>query len=103
MRNAITCPGRDAAFFMPLRRTGTVPDAGVRYGPGSAAHRSARATRCTASGARSPMRARLNLQLVAALEVQNLARLVRCRHLKPEAFDDLARQGHLLRIGRGHP
>jgi hypothetical protein len=23
MRNAITCPGRDAAFFMPLRRTGT--------------------------------------------------------------------------------
>src|SRR3954454_19479878 len=26
MRNAITCTGRDAAFFMPLRRTGTVPN-----------------------------------------------------------------------------
>src|SRR4051794_33875886 len=36
---------------MPLRRTGTVPDAGARYGPGSAAHRSASATRCAASGA----------------------------------------------------
>src|SRR3954467_8507543 len=38
---------------MPLRRTGTVPSAGVRNGPGSAVHRSARATRCTASGTRS--------------------------------------------------
>src|SRR4051794_18390770 len=47
-----TCPGRGAAFFMPLRRAGTVPDAGVRYGPGSAAHRFARAARCAASGAR---------------------------------------------------
>jgi hypothetical protein len=26
------------AFFMPLRRAGTVPNTGVRYGPGSAAH-----------------------------------------------------------------
>ena len=33
------CPGRDAAFFMPLRRTGTVPGAGVWYDPGSAVHR----------------------------------------------------------------
>src|ERR1700760_1954124 len=33
-----SCPGRGAAFFMPLRRTGTVPNAGVRDGPGSAAH-----------------------------------------------------------------
>src|SRR5882724_7240141 len=32
------CPGRGAAFFMPLRRAGTVPNTGVRYGPGSAAH-----------------------------------------------------------------
>src|SRR4051794_20887775 len=33
---------------MPLRRAGTVPDAGVRYGPGSAAHRFAKsyALRC---------------------------------------------------------
>src|SRR3954452_25055234 len=35
-----------------LRRTGIVPNAGARYGPGSAAHRFARATRCAASGAR---------------------------------------------------
>jgi hypothetical protein len=35
-------PGRDAAFFMPLRRAGTVANAGVRYGPGSAAHRFAK-------------------------------------------------------------
>jgi hypothetical protein len=33
---------------MPLRRAGTVPSAGVRYGPGSAAHRFAKsyALRC---------------------------------------------------------
>src|SRR6202051_5004381 len=33
---------------MPLRRAGTVPNAGLRYGPGSAAHRSAKcyALRC---------------------------------------------------------
>src|SRR3954462_676332 len=49
---------------VPLRRTGTAQNAGVRYGPGSAAHRSARAepvlgprkartrVRCAASGAR---------------------------------------------------
>ncbi|MEA2823159.1 MAG: hypothetical protein QOJ86_5163 [Bradyrhizobium sp.] len=40
-----------------LRRTGTVPNAGVRDGPGSAAHRSARAPRCAASGARKSVRA----------------------------------------------
>jgi hypothetical protein len=28
-----SCPGRDAAFFTLLLRTGTAPDAGVRYGP----------------------------------------------------------------------
>src|ERR1700712_5484930 len=49
----LSCPGRDAALFALLRRTGTVPNTGVRYGPGSAAHRSARATRCAASGARA--------------------------------------------------
>jgi hypothetical protein len=52
-----TCPGRDAARSpceALLRRTGTVPSASARYGPGSAAHRSARATRCAASGARKP-------------------------------------------------
>jgi hypothetical protein len=27
------CPGRGAAFFMPLRRAGTVPSTGVRYAP----------------------------------------------------------------------
>src|SRR3954468_10494818 len=36
---------------MPLRRAGTVTNAGACYGPGSAAHRFARATRCAASGA----------------------------------------------------
>ena len=44
----VSCPGRDAALFALLRRTGTVPDAGASYGPGSAAHRSAKsyALRC---------------------------------------------------------
>ena len=49
--NARSCPGRGAAFFMPLRRPGT-PVSQARLGPGSAAHRFARATRCAASGAR---------------------------------------------------
>src|ERR1700754_2031346 len=49
---AVSCPGRGAAFFMPLRRAGTVPTPAFRYGPGSAAHRFASATRCAASGAR---------------------------------------------------
>ena len=42
------CPGRCAAFFMPLRTAGTVTKASCRYGPGSAAHRSAKgyALRC---------------------------------------------------------
>jgi hypothetical protein len=46
--NALSCPGRGAAFFMPLRRTGTVPNTGVRDGPGSAAHHAAKsgALRC---------------------------------------------------------
>src|SRR5258708_39780032 len=48
-RRRLPCPGRGAAFFMPLRRAGTVPNAGVRYGPGSAAHHhSASKTRVTA-------------------------------------------------------
>src|SRR3954469_18539442 len=34
------------------RRAGTVPNAEPCYGPGSAAHRYARATRCAASGER---------------------------------------------------
>ena len=42
------------AFSMPLRRAGTVPNAGVRYGPGSAAHRhSASKTRVNALLAKS--------------------------------------------------
>src|SRR3954453_15069540 len=49
------CPGRAAAFFTLVRRAGTVPNAGVRYGPGSAAHHAAEeAARCAASGARLP-------------------------------------------------
>src|SRR3954464_10906782 len=46
------CPGRAAAFFTLPRRAGTVPKAGACYGPGSAAHRFASATRCAASGER---------------------------------------------------
>ena len=56
----IPYPGRDAARRsrgVMLRRTGTVPSAGVRDGPGSAVHRSARATRCTASGTRESLTA----------------------------------------------
>src|SRR5712672_2537492 len=60
------CPGRDAALFALLRRTGTVPNTGVRYGPGSAAHRFARATRCAASGARSA-----RLYAAAAIDFRN--------------------------------
>ena len=43
-----TCPGRGAAFFMPLRRTGTLPSTGVWYGPGSAKQASRSATYCIA-------------------------------------------------------
>src|SRR3954470_11315788 len=42
MRGNCPFPGRDAAFFMPLRRAGIVPDSGVPYGPGSAAHQAAK-------------------------------------------------------------
>ena len=43
-----SCPGRGAAFFMPLRRAGTVTSTSVRYGPGSAAHHAVKngALRC---------------------------------------------------------
>jgi hypothetical protein len=41
----VSCPGRGAAFLMPLRRAGTVPKTGVRYGPGSAAHHAAKGRR----------------------------------------------------------
>src|SRR5947199_3599658 len=51
---------------MPLRRAGTVPSAGVRYGPGSAAHRFARAPRCAASADRSPAAQRRHDDLLAA-------------------------------------
>jgi hypothetical protein len=36
------CPGRDAAFFTLLRRTGTVTNTAFRYGPGLAAHHAAK-------------------------------------------------------------
>src|SRR5205085_1866538 len=41
-------PGRDAALFALLRRTGIAPNTGVRYGPGSAAHHAVKngALRC---------------------------------------------------------
>jgi hypothetical protein len=73
--NALSCPGRGAAFFMPLRRTGTVPNTGVRDGPGSAAHHAARATCCAASGARTLVRMHrlLAFMLIAALAAPALA------------------------------
>src|SRR3954454_20811420 len=48
----LPCPGRGAAFFVPLRRAGTASNTAPCNGPGSAAHRFAKATRCAASGAR---------------------------------------------------
>src|SRR4051812_14385928 len=50
-----SCPGRGAAFFMPLRRAGTVPGTGVRDGPGSAAHRSAKCYAALRPGHKSLM------------------------------------------------
>jgi hypothetical protein len=55
---------------MPLRRTGT-PVRSSKLGPGSAAHRFARATRCAASGARNS--AFLAFTLIAALTAPALA------------------------------
>jgi hypothetical protein len=68
--NARSCPGRGAAFFMPLRRTGT-PVRSSKLGPGSATHRFARATRCAASGARRL--GFLAFMLIAALTAPALA------------------------------
>src|SRR5690242_13461639 len=39
--------------------------------------------------------------LVAALELQHLARLVRARDGEAEPFDDLAHRAHLLRVALG--
>src|SRR5215213_1640661 len=39
-----------------------------------------------------------DFQLVAALEVENLAGLVRGRHFQPETLDDLAGKLHLFRV-----
>jgi hypothetical protein len=38
----VSRPGRDAAFFMPLRRAGTTKHAVLLYDPGSAAHHAAK-------------------------------------------------------------
>ena len=72
--NARPCPGRGAAFFMPLRRTG-IPVKYSKLGPGSAAHHAASAARCAASGARSLVRMHrlLAFMLIAALAAPALA------------------------------
>jgi hypothetical protein len=44
-----------------------------------------------------------HFQLVAALQVENLAGFVRSRDLKPEAFDDLAGERDLLGVRGRHP
>src|SRR3954453_3625239 len=61
------CPGRGAAFFVPLRRAGTVPTTGVRYGPGSAAHRFANsyALRCVRGTERASILHAVAMQIVA--------------------------------------
>jgi hypothetical protein len=70
---ALSCPGRGAAFFMPLRRAGT-PVKYSKLGPGSAAHHAARAVRCAASGARKRQMHRcLACILIAALAGPALA------------------------------
>src|SRR3954471_4172143 len=53
---------------MPLRRAGTVPNTGVRYGPGSAAHRFAKsyALRCV-RGTRRRFIARMELSFPAQI------------------------------------
>src|SRR4051794_20856834 len=58
-----SCPGRAAAFFTLLRRAGTVPNTGVRNGPGSAAHRSARLRAALRPGNASPLLALHRLAL----------------------------------------
>ena len=71
---ARACPGRGAAFFMPLRRTGT-PVKYSKLAPGSAAHHAARAARCAASGARRLVRLHRSLAflLIAPLAAPALA------------------------------
>src|SRR5450631_2633701 len=44
-----------------------------------------------------------DFELVAALQIENFAGLVRCRHLQAEAFDDLAGERYLLGIRCRHP
>ncbi len=41
----VSCPGRGAAFFMPLRRAGTIPDTALCRGPRLAAHHVAKVAR----------------------------------------------------------
>src|SRR6267378_3567469 len=43
-----------------------------------------------------------NFQFVAALQIENFAGLVGCRHLEAEAFDDLAGELHLLGVRCRH-
>jgi hypothetical protein len=44
----------------------------------------------------------LDFQLVTAFEIQDFARVLRRRHLKPEALDDFAGEAHLFGVGCGH-
>ena len=72
--NGLSCLGRGAAFFMPLRRAGT-PVCSSKLGPGSAADHAARAARCAASGARHVVRLHrcLAFTLIAALATPAVA------------------------------
>jgi hypothetical protein len=85
MRKQALCPGRDAARSSCealLRRTGTAPNTGVRYGPGSAAHRSAKGyalhcvrgtafyIKCTECGASRPINVKAMPTIASTPDIQ---------------------------------
>src|ERR1700709_1881185 len=86
---------------MPLRRAGTVPSSGVRYGPGSAAHRYA--LRCVRG---TPLTASLHARLLRLhyLEVrrelveqaEQLTQFQRIARDRDVAAGDAAEEGALL-------
>src|SRR3954467_14753484 len=91
-RHGRACPGRGAAFFTLLRRAGTVPNTALRYGPGSAAHRFARATRCAASGERREkcaMEDRVKVTMLDGVADVRLNRAEKMNALDAAMFDGL--------------
>src|SRR3954454_4235085 len=85
----IPFPGRAAAFLCRCAEPGAYETSGVRYGPGSAAHRFARAARCAASGEREQTLGRLAGRGGAG-EEGSMPRIA----LYPGSFDPVT-NGHL--------